>query len=224
MKKKDPFFHPVMLVPILFLVILFTTLYLTKHGIQYTISHWADILMIIIFSIGVVMGGLALIYWSGNKDKKDELIINHDVFGELCYYEDEKNPEKSHFAGQIKFKNYKCYNRDNLRIDDNMNLELYVDISGPTLAEVGFFNEIDSRYMEISKSILKVFYKDIRGHGDFDYKVIDFQEEFRPWGIVLPKCENRPVKWQLGFSLEYDGGEHIWFFMMDEFEAKELFI
>jgi hypothetical protein len=54
-----------------------------------------------------------------------------------------------------------------------------------------------------------------------DFKIIDFQNEFVPVYLFIPRCETESVIWEISFESEHDEN-HIFTLIIENFKATEI--
>jgi hypothetical protein len=138
--------------------------------------------------------------------------VDNEFFGTMVFLEDKKDPLKSY---------YEC--RRHFNPSDNI-IEIGIDggASGPTQKQIDFFKSIEDNYSEVSKVIAPLI-EDQFANWKEGFKIDNFQKEFEPVYLRLPRCENKPIIWEIAFESDHDRNHTITLTMSD-FEAKELLI
>lgn len=96
------------------------------------------------------------------------------------------------------------------------------DKSGPTKDQIDFFRQIEDNYARISHSIVSVI-EDEFSNWQEGFKISDFQKEFWPVYLKLPRCDRNPVSWEIAFESGHDLN-HMFTLSMENFDAKEILI
>jgi len=138
--------------------------------------------------------------------------IDNDFFGQMLFMGDKKDQSKSYFE---------C--RRNFRPSDKL-IEIGIDgmEAGPTQVQIDFFKKIEDKYSEITNSI-KPLIEDEFGNWQEGFKIRDFNKEFDPVYLRLPRCETKPIIWEIAFESDHDRN-HTFTLTMNDFEAKEILI
>jgi hypothetical protein len=55
------------------------------------------------------------------------------------------------------------------------------------------------------------------------FRIANFDQEFRPVYLRIPRCESKPVIWEIAFNSDHDLN-HTFTLTMNDFEAKEILI
>ncbi len=138
--------------------------------------------------------------------------IENEFFGTMLFLEDKKDTLKSYFECRRQF------------IPSNKIIEIGIDgdVSGPTQKQIDFFKSIEDNYSIIAKAISPLI-EDEFGNWKEGFKINDFQKEFEPVYLRLPRCENKPIVWEIAFESNHDRN-HTFTLTMSDFDAKEILI
>jgi hypothetical protein len=151
------------------------------------------------------MGLLDFIF---GKPKK----IQHDFFGTMLFLEFKKESHKSYFECKRHFK----------PTDRSIEIGIDGEETGPTQNQVDFFRSVEDNYATIAKAILPLI-EDEFGNWKEGFRINDFQKEFEPVYLRIPRCENKPIVWEIAFESDHDKN-HTFTLTMSDFEAKEIVI
>ena len=138
--------------------------------------------------------------------------FENEFFGTMLFLEDKKDTLKSYFECRRQF------------IPSNKIIEIGIDgdLSGPTQKQIDFFKSIEDNYSIIAKAISPLI-EDEFGNWKEGFKINDFQKEFEPVYLRLPRCENKPIVWEIAFESDHDRN-HTFTLTMSDFGAKEILI
>ena len=138
--------------------------------------------------------------------------LENEFFGTMLFLEDKKDSLKSYFECRRQF------------IPSNKIIEIGIDgdPSGPTQKQIDFFKSIEDNYSIIAKAISPLI-EDEFGNWKEGFKINDFQKEFEPVYLRLPRCENKPIVWEIAFESDHDRN-HTFTLTMSDFGAKEILI
>lgn len=138
--------------------------------------------------------------------------LENEFFGTMLFLEDKKDTLKSYFECRRQF------------IPSNKIIEIGIDgdVSGPTQKQIDFFKSIEDNYSIIAKAISPLI-EDEFGNWKEGFKINDFQKEFEPVYLRLPRCENKPIVWEIAFESDHDRN-HTFTLTMSDFGAKEILI
>lgn len=138
--------------------------------------------------------------------------IDNDFFGTMIFIEDKKDVFKSYFECKRYFS----------PTDNIIEIGIDANQSGPTQKQIDFFKSIETNYAEISKPIKFLIETEMRNWNK-DFKIDDFQKEFEAVYLKLPRCESKPIIWQIAFESDHDRN-HTFTITMSDFEAKKILI
>ena len=138
--------------------------------------------------------------------------IDNSFFGQMLFMKDKKDPSKSYFECGRVFK--PSNNKIEIGIDG--------DVSGPTQVQIDFFKSVEEKYSEISKSITPLIEDEFQNWKE-DFQIVDFEKEFEPVYLWMPRCETQPIIWEIAFESDHDRN-HTFTITMQDFEAKEILI
>lgn len=138
--------------------------------------------------------------------------IENDFFGEMHFNEIKKNPNRNYFECRRHFK------------PSNKSIDIGIDgdISGPTQIQIDFFKSIEDNYLEISRSITPLI-EDEFGNWQEGFKIKNFDKEFEPVHLAIPRCESKPIIWEIAFESEHDRN-HVFTLTMHDLVAQEILI
>jgi len=138
--------------------------------------------------------------------------IDNVFFGQMLFNVDKKDQSKSYFECRRHFKP-----------SDNQ-IEIGIDGAeiGPTQIQIDFFKSIEDNYSEITNSIRPLI-EDEFGNWQEGFKIKDFNKEFEPVYLRLPRCETKPIIWEIAFESDHDRN-HTFTLTMNDFVAKEILI
>lgn len=136
----------------------------------------------------------------------------NEFFGTMLFLEDKKDPLKSY---------YEC-RRHFTPSDKIIEIGIDGDASAPTQKQIDFFKSVEDKYSEISKAITPLIEGEF-GNWKEGFKINDFQKEFEPVYLRLPRCENKPIVWEIAFESDHDRN-HTFTLTMSDFEAKEILV
>lgn len=138
--------------------------------------------------------------------------VTDDFFGQMLLMEFKKTPHKNYFECKRHFE------------PSGQTIEVLIngDVSGPTQIQKNFFRQIEYEYASLTTKIAPIIEKEFR-NWKADFKITDFRKEFQPINLVLPRCEEKPVIWEIVFQTEHDLNHEITITMHD-FEPKDILI
>jgi hypothetical protein len=138
--------------------------------------------------------------------------IDHDFFGQMIFTGGKVPNPSDYFECRRHFK------------PSNNVIEIGIDgdISGPTEKQINFFKSIEDNYSNITKAITPLI-EDEFGNWKEGFKISDFNKEFEPVYLRLPRCEFNPIIWEIAFESDHDSN-HTFTLTMNDFDAKEILI
>lgn len=151
------------------------------------------------------MGLLDFIFGKSNK-------MENEFFGTKTFFEFKKEPYKNYFECSRYFK----------PADKVIEIGIDGDMSGITDEQIDFFKRVEDNYPEICKTIVPLIEHEF-GNWKEGFKILDFQKEFEAVYLSLPRCETRPVVWEIAFESHHDKN-HTFTLTMSDFEAREVLI
>jgi hypothetical protein len=119
--------------------------------------------------------------------------IEHSFFGQMRFIDDKKAPNKSYFECKRFFK----------PSDTIIHIGITASIEGPMENQIDFFESIETNYTEITKSIIPLIEDEFRNWKE-DFTIQNFKSEFQPVYINIPKCDVKPIVWEIAFESEHD--------------------
>lgn len=136
--------------------------------------------------------------------------IEHEFFGSMLFFDLKKEPEKDYFECRRHFS------------PKNKAIEIAIDadISGPTQKQIDFFKQIEKQYSEISKAIIPLIEEEF-GNWQSGFKIENFDREFEAVHLNIPRCEEKPIKWEIYFETHHDTN-HIFTILMEDFDPKSV--
>lgn len=138
--------------------------------------------------------------------------INHDFFGQMIFNGGKMPDPSDYFECRRYFK----------PSNDVIEIGIDGDTSGPTEKQISFFKSIEENYSNITKAIIPLI-EDEFGNWKEGFKISDFNKEFDPVYLRIPRCESEPIIWQIAFESDHDRN-HTFTLTMNNFEAKEILI
>ena len=138
--------------------------------------------------------------------------IEDEFFGKMVFSEFKKNPEKNYFECRRYFK----------PTNEIIEIGIEGNVTGPTEIQKDFFRKIESDYDEITSSIKPMIENEFRNWKE-DFKITDFNKEFKAVYLYLPRCEKEPKVWEIAFESEHDLN-HTFTLTMNDLNATEILI
>ncbi|MCE2996245.1 MAG: hypothetical protein ACK5RG_03480 [Cyclobacteriaceae bacterium] len=138
--------------------------------------------------------------------------IENEFFGTMLFFENKKDSLKSYFECRRHFS----------PSDKMIEIGIDGDVSGPTQKQIDFFKSIEDNYSIIVKAISPLIENEF-GNWKEGFKLDNFQKEFEPVYLRLPRCENKPIVWEIAFESDHDR-DHTFTITMSDFDAKEVLI
>ena len=138
--------------------------------------------------------------------------IEHDFFGVMIFSGGKLFKPSDYFECRRHFK------------PSNNIIEIGIegDISGPTEKQINFFKSIEDNYSIITQAITPLIEEEFGNWNEF-FTISDFNKEFKPVYLTLPRCETTPIIWEISFESDHDKN-HIFILTMNDLEAKEILI
>ncbi|MBI3219947.1 MAG: hypothetical protein HYZ44_10575 [Bacteroidetes bacterium] len=138
--------------------------------------------------------------------------IENEFFGTMLFLENKKDSLKSYFECRRHFS----------PSDKMIEIGVDGDVSGPTQKQINFFKSIEDNYSIIVKAISPLIENEF-GNWKEGFKIDNFQKEFEPVYLRLPRCENKPIVWEIAFESDHDR-DHTFTITMSDFDATEVLI
>jgi hypothetical protein len=138
--------------------------------------------------------------------------LENEFFGTMLFLEDKKDSLKSYFECRRHFN----------PSDQIIEIGIDGEATGPTQKQIDFFKSVEDNYSTITKAISPLI-EDEFGNWKVGFKINDFQKEFEPVYLRFPRCENKPIVWEIAFESDHDRN-HIFTLTMSDFDAKEILI
>jgi len=138
--------------------------------------------------------------------------IDHDFFGKMIFVGSKVPGFSDYFECRRLFK------------PSNKFIEIGIDsdISGPTEKQINFYKSIEDNYSIITNAITPLIEEEV-GNWKYFFTIFDFNNEFKPVYLRLPRCESKPIIWEIAFESDHEPN-HTFNITMKDFEAKEIFI
>ncbi|MDR2911287.1 MAG: hypothetical protein LBV47_08005 [Bacteroidales bacterium] len=138
--------------------------------------------------------------------------VENDFFGTMLFFEIKKEPHKSYFECKRHFK----------PAGKAIEMAINGDMSGAMEKQTTFFKRIEDNYGAICRAIAPLVESEFKNRNS-DFRLADFDKQFEPVYLVLPRCETAPVEWEISFETKLDD-EHSFTVTMSGFEAKHILI
>jgi len=138
--------------------------------------------------------------------------IEHDFFGKMIFLGGKVPDPSDYFECRRHFK----------PSDEVIEIGIDGDVSGPTEKQVLFFKSIEDNYPAITRAITPFIEDEFKNFKE-DFKILDFDKEFEPVYLRLPRCESKPIIWEIAFESDHDRN-HTFTLTMNDFEAREILI
>lgn len=138
--------------------------------------------------------------------------VENDFFGQMLFLGDKRDTSKSYFECRRHFQ------------PSGKVIEIGIDgaETGPTQIQIDFFKSIEHRYNEITNSIGPMIQEEFRNWQE-GFRIKDFNREFEPVYLRLPRCEGKVIIWEIAFESDHDRN-HTFTVTMNDFIAKEILI
>lgn len=141
-----------------------------------------------------------------------QIKLKNEFFGTMLFLEDKNDSLKSYFECRRHFK----------PSNEIIEIGLEGEKIGPTQKQIDFFKSIENNYSRITKAISPLI-EDEFGNWQEGFKIDNFRKEFEPVYLKLPRCEIKPVVWEISFESQHDRNYTITLFMSD-FDPNEISI
>lgn len=151
------------------------------------------------------MGFLDFIF--GKKVKRQD-----DFFGEMIFLENRKQSEKNYFD---------CH-RPFAPISKDIQLCVSGDLTESLERQQVFFKKIEENYSLLCARFAPIAEQEIRNWQP-NFQVLNFEKEFVPDYLTLPRCDQSPVVWEISFKWLQDF-DHNFNFTLRDFQPHELMI
>ena len=138
--------------------------------------------------------------------------INDSFFAEMLFFEFKKNPEKNYFECRRHFK----------PTDKIIEIGIEGDSTGPTEFQKEFFRQIEANYVNIIYSIKPIIENEFQNWKE-NFKIDNFNNEFKAVYIYLSRCEKNPKIWEIMFETEHDLN-HTITITMNDLKATEILV
>lgn len=139
-------------------------------------------------------------------------ILENEFFGTMIFLEDKKDPLKSY---------YEC-RRHFIPSEKNIEIGIDGDVTGPTEKQIDFYKSIEHNFPLLVDSITPLI-EDEFGNWKEGFKIGNFLKEFDAVYLRLPRCESKPIVWEIAFESDHDRN-HTFTLTMSDFDAKEILI
>jgi hypothetical protein len=137
--------------------------------------------------------------------------IEDEFFGKLLFLES-KDKTRSYFEGRRHFE----------PINQKIELAIHADISGPTEEQKKFFRLVEKDYSKVIDNIKPLITDEFRNWKP-DFVIHQFEEEFTPVYITIPRDTQKEASWELAFETIHDLN-HTITITLKNFEAIEILI
>lgn len=139
-----------------------------------------------------------------------KLTIEDPFFGSMIFDSNKKDSSKSFF---------RC-NRHFMPKNGLIEVGVEASESGPTASQIDFFKSIEDNYLLIADSMNSTIEQEL---GDWleGFDKSEFDKQFVPIYLSIPRCETRPFVWEISFESKHDLN-HIFTLLMTDFEATDL--
>ena len=131
--------------------------------------------------------------------------IQHPFFGEMI-------DAGNYYECRRKFKS----------INEIVEIGLEKGNSDSDQNQIEFFNWLDNNYEELIDKISPILENKIKEMIP-EYKIDDFKKNFRLAYLYIPKCEEKPFQWKIGFD-EINELQHYCFITMNELDVLKIHI
>ena len=138
--------------------------------------------------------------------------IDDDFFGSMVFLDDKKKPAESYFECRRHFQ----------PTDDIIEIGIKGDETGPTQVQKDFFHQIESDYAQVIASVQPMIESEFQNWKP-DFKIADFQKEFKAVYLFLPRCDKDPKVWEIAFESDHDLN-HTFTLTMNDFTATDILI
>lgn len=141
-----------------------------------------------------------------------QIVHQNEFFGTMIFVEHKKDKLKSYYECRRHF------------IPSNKAIDIGIDgdAIGVTQQQIDFYKSVEDNYSIIIKVIIPLI-EDEFGNWQEGFRINDFQNEFEPVYLHLPRCESKPFVWEIAFESGHDRN-HTFTLTMSNFEAKEILI
>lgn len=141
-----------------------------------------------------------------------QTIPENEFFGTMLFLKDKKGSSKSYFECRRHFK----------PSDQIIEIGIDGEVTGPTQNQIDFFKSIEDNYLTIAKEISPLIEDEFRNWKE-GFKINDFHKEFEPVYLRLPRCENKPIIWEIAFESDHDRN-HTFTLTMSDFGERGILI
>jgi hypothetical protein len=138
--------------------------------------------------------------------------VEDEFFVKMLFVENKKDPSKSYFECRRYFD------------PTGKIIEIMIDgeTVGPSQKQINFFKSIEGNYQAITTAISPLIEEEF-GNWKEDFKIKDFQQEFEAVSLQLPRCEDKPILWEIAFE-SYHDRNHTFTITMSDFDPREILI
>ncbi len=138
--------------------------------------------------------------------------IENGFFGTMVFQVNKKEPLRSYFECKRHFH------------PSNKTIEIALtgDVIGPTQTQIDFFKEVEDRYSDVAESIIPLIENEFRNWHE-GFKITNFQKEFEPVYLEVPRCVDKPIVWEIAFE-SYHDRNHTFTITMNGFNATDILI
>lgn len=123
-----------------------------------------------------------------------------------------KYPERNYFECRRHFK----------PTNDQIEIGIDGNISGPSELQKKFFRKIESDYDKFISSIEPMIENEFRNWKE-NFKISDFRNEFKAVYLRIPICDKQTIIWEIAFESDHDLN-HTFTITMKDSKAEEILI
>jgi hypothetical protein len=118
--------------------------------------------------------------------RKEKIVINDAFFGELQFFK-LSSPSNGFFSGKGLFNN------------NEVSYIIHADVSGPDEAQRAFAKNLQANYHLFIEKMIPFIEHEFKEWNN-DFKIQDFNEEFKPIVIDIPDTHTTPLMWAITFE------------------------
>lgn len=137
--------------------------------------------------------------------------IEDNFYGQLLFFSSSKK-QGDYFEGRRYFK----------PSGKIIELAIDADSSGPTHTHKHFFENVERNYADLIKKSEPLICNEFRKWKP-DFEILNFNEEFTPVYLEIPKDNNANTKWEIAFETVHDEDHTITITVID-FTPTEILI
>jgi hypothetical protein len=136
--------------------------------------------------------------------------VESAYFGTMVFIEDNQASMNSYFECQKEF----------LPTKKKVDILIEGDITGATQIQIDFFKYIEENYHKIIESISPLLEEEFNSW-KVDFKIKNFRNEFEAIHLKIPRCNTKPIIWEIAFETIHDEN-HTYTITMNDLEPKEI--